>query len=365
LATVQLQRAGFTTYYSGQTEVVTTIGDTLDYQYIKTKNATDELEVYFNFAYDGNLTGEAQRRRVVVTGSTISVADTLASGTEQRRMPFFKNSSVIAQNVLVTLTCDVRPAIYQLLRSTAVLRDIQPAGTALDISDPDTVLKLGVAVNGPITGSWSNDSGPDWGSHLMALPNKALYDDGTHGDAVVGDSIFTAQFQFFKDSSDVIGQEFKFGIGGGDNEGGFGNNHVANIDDSQPTAIIQAQFGSIDPAFYDTWDFDKRGPSNKPSAVKDVPIPAGFALEQNYPNPFNPDTRIAYKITKRGDVRLAIYNLLGEKVATLVDMNQNAGKYEIVWDGKNSRGFKVASGVYLYKLEAGEFTKVKKMLLLK
>jgi hypothetical protein len=93
--------------------------------------------------------------------------------------------------------------------------------------------------------------------------------------------------------------------------------------------------------------------------------PTEFELYQNYPNPFNPGTRIEYTLKKRGHVTLLIYNILGEKVKTLLDQTQPAGFYQINWDGKNDNGKPVSSGLYLYKLEVNEFSEAKRMLLLK
>ena len=76
--------------------------------------------------------------------------------------------------------------------------------------------------------------------------------------------------------------------------------------------------------------------------------PAEFELHQNYPNPFNPGTRIQYTLKKRGHVTLHIYNIIGEKVKTLLDQDQPAGFHQINWDGKNDRGKSVSSGLYFY-----------------
>ena len=89
-------------------------------------------------------------------------------------------------------------------------------------------------------------------------------------------------------------------------------------------------------------------------------VPGSFALEQNYPNPFNPSTTINFTLGKASDVKLMIYNILGQRVTTLVDTRMNAGQQSIVFDAS-----KLASGVYFYRLEAGNFNSVKKMLLLK
>jgi hypothetical protein len=104
-----------------------------------------------------------------------------------------------------------------------------------------------------------------------------------------------------------------------------------------------------------------------PTAVEDntTETPADFKLSQNYPNPFNPSTTISYSLAKHGNVNLSIYNLLGEKIITLVDASQAAGSYQVQWNGLNEYGNQVASGVYLYRLETGNSTSMKKMTLMK
>lgn len=94
-------------------------------------------------------------------------------------------------------------------------------------------------------------------------------------------------------------------------------------------------------------------------------MPARYALYANYPNPFNPTTKISYDIPNRSRVELAIYNLLGEKVADLVSDVQDAGTYSATWDGRNLQGQLVSSGVYIYRLQAGNYLDTKKMVLLK
>jgi len=94
-------------------------------------------------------------------------------------------------------------------------------------------------------------------------------------------------------------------------------------------------------------------------------LPTQFTLSQNYPNPFNPHTTIEYSLPVKSHVVLSIYNILGQKVRTLIDKNQGAGCQAVLWDGKTDRGKDLASGIYLYHLKAGEFTQSRKMLLLK
>jgi len=89
-------------------------------------------------------------------------------------------------------------------------------------------------------------------------------------------------------------------------------------------------------------------------------LPEEFALYQNYPNPFNPTTTIKFNLPKTSQVTLRIFNILGEEVTILVSGQLPSGKYTCEWDGS-----KVASGVYLYRLEAEEYLETRKMVLLK
>ena len=92
----------------------------------------------------------------------------------------------------------------------------------------------------------------------------------------------------------------------------------------------------------------------------DDAIPAAFELSQNYPNPFNPSTTISYSLPQNNDVVLEIYNTLGQKVATLINQKQTAGTYNVTFDASN-----LATGVYFYRLQSGNFMEVRKMMLLK
>lgn len=95
--------------------------------------------------------------------------------------------------------------------------------------------------------------------------------------------------------------------------------------------------------------------------------PREFALHQNFPNPFNPDTTINYDLAESADVTLQIYNVLGQVVRTLVASEaQNAGRYQIRWNGMDERGVPVSSGIYFYQISAdGKFSDVRKLMLLK
>jgi hypothetical protein len=94
-------------------------------------------------------------------------------------------------------------------------------------------------------------------------------------------------------------------------------------------------------------------------------IPTSYDLAQNYPNPFNPTTTIEYQLPQAGHVTLEVFNILGERVATLVSEMQDAGYYSLRWDGKDDYHRQIASGMYIYRLKAGDFSSVKKMLMIK
>jgi len=98
-----------------------------------------------------------------------------------------------------------------------------------------------------------------------------------------------------------------------------------------------------------------------------VDIPASFSLSNNYPNPFNPSTSITYTIPERrsGHVSLKIYDLRGALVTTLVDQVSEPGYHSVLWDATDNAGHMVSSGVYIYRLKAGEFTKSNKMMLMR
>lgn len=95
------------------------------------------------------------------------------------------------------------------------------------------------------------------------------------------------------------------------------------------------------------------------------PSPGQYGLNQNMPNPFNPSTAIGFQLPEAGQVHLAIYNLLGQEVRVLVNERKAAGSFTVTWDGTDALGRRLASGVYLYRIQAGRFSETRRMLLLK
>jgi hypothetical protein len=110
---------------------------------------------------------------------------------------------------------------------------------------------------------------------------------------------------------------------------------------------------------------DDLGTSTDIEVEEEAEIPASFSLHQNYPNPFNSQTVIEYTLPKESQVKIVVYNILGQKVKTLLDQKQSAGHKRVIWDGKDERGRVASSGIYFYRMETQEFVQTKKMLLLK
>ncbi|MGE5499868.1 MAG: T9SS type A sorting domain-containing protein [Syntrophothermus sp.] len=180
-------------------------------------------------------------------------------------------------------------------------------------------------------------------------------DDGTNGDQVKGDGIWTAKVTFPKFSS--ISFEYKYGINYGmaganggvnDNENSIGENHKLTL--PKTVTLIRT-----------TDTFGKMGASTF-TGVKEMPaaVVSEFALSQNYPNPFNPSTVISFSIPARSNVVMKVYDILGKVVAELVNGEYNTGKYEVTFDAS-----KLTSGLYFYSIQAGSYSATKKMMLVK
>ncbi|MEZ4702400.1 MAG: T9SS type A sorting domain-containing protein [Rhodothermales bacterium] len=133
--------------------------------------------------------------------------------------------------------------------------------------------------------------------------------------------------------------------------------HIAALRDSIANAVAVYVPGSPTPMIT---------PSSV--AVEDLggEIPAQFTLDQNYPNPFNPTTNIVFSLPKAINVNLTVYNVLGQRVAVILnDEAIEAGAHSVQWDGRDALGNLVSSGVYIYRLEAGDFSQARKMLFMK
>jgi len=97
-----------------------------------------------------------------------------------------------------------------------------------------------------------------------------------------------------------------------------------------------------------------------------IPLtPVGYRLRQNYPNPFNPETWISFQLAKRDHTTLKIYNIIGQEIVSLVDGMRETGVHTVRWQGSDGDGRPVPSGVYLYVLTSGEYSAVRKLLLIR
>ena len=125
----------------------------------------------------------------------------------------------------------------------------------------------------------------------------------------------------------------------------------------------QGMFEVYDGILFDTNQLSNRAYAD--AALEVRMVPTAFALAQNYPNPFNPETTITYDVAEGSPVRLEVYNVMGQLVHTLVNEQQAAGRYRVVWSGMDAQSRQVASGVYFYRLQTEGFSAVKKLMLLK
>ena len=109
------------------------------------------------------------------------------------------------------------------------------------------------------------------------------------------------------------------------------------------------------------------GDSTLVTEVKDSPliIPEKVDLKQNYPNPFNPTTTIEYTLQKKGNVVVKIFDSIGKEIKTLVNQTQQSGSYKVIWDGTSTKGEKVSSGIYFYRLQIYNATVTKKAVYIK
>ena len=151
---------------------------------------------------------------------------------------------------------------------------------------------------------------------------------------------------------------YKYGInygdaannqGGNDNEAGVGSNHIITLFPAFWYGVVDNVFGTM-------------GNHDFTTDVNEIPgsTPVAYALEQNFPNPFNPSTKINFSLPVEGFVTLDVYNSIGQKVASLVNETKTAGNYTVNFDASD-----LTSGIYFYKINSGNFTETKKMILLK
>jgi len=296
---------------------------------------------------------------------------------------FYNNvtpDDILTESATVTFEADLRAAYYYLEDNGELPADTQ-TGEPVESID-------GLFINGPVASN--ADELVDWATwgpdDLGQIPSRELLDDGTNGDATAGDSIFTLVYEYPAGTAkNLVG---KFGINGYDNEGGFGANQ--NFAITEGTQTINAIFGAIrqaDGTFtddngpvindqdfsqaYDPYiliDNDATPPTavivrsggeadNDPTSVEGTGVvPTTAELRPNYPNPFASATTFEYAIAEAGHVSLTVYDLMGRRVATLVDGTQAADTYRVSFDASE-----LASGVYVVRLMVGDTVQSRKL----
>ncbi|MFA6597427.1 MAG: T9SS type A sorting domain-containing protein [Ignavibacteriaceae bacterium] len=182
-----------------------------------------------------------------------------------------------------------------------------------------------------------------------------MYDDGTHGDKIAGDNIFSNQITFQKYSTAII--KYKYSANWGLPENGGSNNNEG----SEMNRILYIIKGVSNEALEDTFGITRSKYLTNVDSYE-IPLPASYNLEQNYPNPFNPSTNIEYSVVGTQHVTLKVYDILGNEVATLVNDVRSSGNYKVPF---NSMRNELSSGIYFYQLCAGDFVQTKKMILLR
>jgi hypothetical protein len=205
---------------------------------------------------------------------------------------------------------------------------------------------------------WPGGGWPD--SDSLAVKDKFLFNDGTHGDEVADDSLWSLDLDFPQYSPLRI--QYKYGAnwaldslntGSNDNESSVGTDHFLNLTSDLLSATVRNQWSVM--GDHELVDVVVTGVDEISSSV-----PSVYSLSQNYPNPFNPTTNIRFAVPEAGLVTMKVYNLLGQEVATLLNEYKNAGTYNVDFNAVN-----LSSGVYFYQINAGNYSDTKKMILMK
>jgi hypothetical protein len=198
-------------------------------------------------------------------------------------------------------------------------------------------------------GAWHNNSGYA-AIHTQSTRTSDIGDDGSTGG-------MDDRFDFILVSSSLTDRVVNDSYTAYGNDGAhFNQSIISGTNSAVSTEIADALYYASDhlPVYADI----AFGVSTVTDEISQVP--QSYWLGQNYPNPFNPVTTINYQLSMTNDVALSVYNLLGQKVATLVNERQPAGSYQVDWDAAD-----FPSGIYYYRLQAAGFNQTRRMILIK
>ena len=310
----------------------------------------------------------AGNRFLTVTGNEEDTDGNGCIDVQADPVPYFNNVSfegLFQQDAQVTVEVDLRPAYYFLKDSSY----LPTTPDNLPIDDQLSAIES-LFINGPLAGSWADEWSPEG---LGLLSDRQLFDDGTHGDRVAGDSVFTWQTTKLAGSSRST--NFKFGVNAYDNENAGGGDHRIMIAD-EANPVVHVVFGAArqndstytSAIYYPYISMGEGGPfvvRRGGSIVvgterNDFELPSAVSLAQNYPNPFNRTATISYRFDRGGQVTLRVYDLTGRQVATLVQGVQPAGTHEVAFDATT-----LSSGTYFYRLETPSGAATRSMTLVR
>ncbi len=297
-----------------------------------TINAGVGEKIEFKFWYTPNNWESRPNREYTFTQDDINAGSVVISGS-------FNDASlatVLNQPCTIKFTVNTNGAVSIVNgQPFPVVNTVHVAGSALPLQWPQ--------------GGWPNSD-----STIMIR----LYDDGTNGDLVAGDKIFSRDVTFPQYT--VLRVEYKYSInfgdavnngGGNDNEAGFAQNHVLNMTRFMTGATTVDTFGRMGDSYL----------TNITGVESPIAKPTTYSLSQNYPNPFNPSTTISFALPKESNVTLKVYNMIGQEVMTLINNEKMSSGYHSV----KVDGTRLTSGVYIYKMIAGDYVSTKKMVLIK
>lgn len=279
-------------------------------------------------------------RSFTPTGSEADLLPPPAGNGYGEIMPALVYFADITPDDIITNDVDV---IFQV-EATPLEGRLTDVGYVYDVQTGDTIYSVETIEAAGFFNNWP------WGNFD---PAHTLNDNGTNGDLVAGDDIWSVTVPFAAGSPRAL--IYKYGANQLDVEAGFARNHERTINDSQSSFRMDIDCWGSPDTLYQNWacttsDVDEPG----------LPVISEFALEQNYPNPFNPTTTINFTLTQPNVTSLKVFDVLGRVAGTINMGRMDAGRHTMSFDGS-----KLASGVYFYQLESGAFTATRKMLLLK